>query len=248
MRIKKSLLVLLAYCLIVTAWFAVSLPRQLPVGIIPCSSDGEEEEKIIYLTFDDGPGKYTPKLLDILKKYKVKATFFVVNTKYIDTLTRIAQEGHTIGIHSMTHNYAQLYAGEDAYLDDLYQMQQIIYEYTGITTTMLRFPGGSSNTASKMYDPGLMTRLTKLVEDLGLQYFDWNVASCDTNASDTALKVLRQVVRGISGKKYAVVLQHDTLSHSVNAVEQIIVWGLENGYTFLPLEPDSPGCHHRVSN
>lgn len=210
-------------------------------------NDTAKGDKVIYLTFDDGPGAYTDKLLDILAKYNVQATFFVVNTGYISTVKRIAEEGHTVAIHSATHKFKEIYASEDAYFKDLYKMQDIIKSYTGQTATLIRFPGGSSNTVSS-FNQGIMTRLTKLVEEIGFTYFDWNVDSMDAGGAKTAKKVYQNVINGVSGKTNSVVLMHDIKSYTVDAVEKIIVWGLENGYTFLPLTENSPTCHHKVNN
>ena len=206
--------------------------------------------KVIYLTFDDGPGNYTEKLLGILKKYNVKATFFVCKTNRLDLLDDIVKDGHSIGIHSATHNYGKIYSSEDAFFKELYEMQDIIYQHTGVKTTLLRFPGGSSNSTSKKYNTGIMTRLTKAVESQGFQYFDWNVLSGDAIETESTAQVIKNVIEGIKNNKkdFSVVLQHDPEGFSVDAVEQIIQWGLNNGYTFLPLEPDSPVCHHKVVN
>ena len=211
--------------------------------------------KVIYLTFDDGPSKHTQRLLDLLEQYNAKATFFVVNTGYSmkKTLNAIVDGGHGLAIHTKTHEYSEIYASEEAFFNDLYAMQKIIKDATGITTTMMRFPGGSSNTISKQYCTGIMTQLTKAVQDQGFQYFDWNVSSGDaggvsgTKAEKTA-QVVTNVIKGIEGKKTAVVLQHDIWDYSVDAVEQILIWGLENGYTFQALTPNSPVCHHKVNN
>lgn len=211
--------------------------------------------KVIYLTFDDGPGKHTQRLLDLLEQYNAKATFFVVNTGYSmkKTLNAVVDGGHGLAIHTKTHEYSEIYASEEAFFNDLYAMQKIIKDATGITTTMMRFPGGSSNTISKQYCTGIMTQLTKAVQDQGFQYFDWNVSSGDaggvsgTKAEKTA-QVVTNVIKGIEGKKTAVVLQHDIWDYSVDAVEQILIWGLENGYTFQALTPNSPVCHHKVNN
>jgi peptidoglycan/xylan/chitin deacetylase (PgdA/CDA1 family) len=204
--------------------------------------------KVIYLTFDDGPGPRTPELLDILAKYNVKATFFVVNTKFIDTIARIAREGHTVGIHSTTHKFNEIYVNEDAYFHDLYTMQDIIRSFTGQESTILRFPGGSSNTVSAKYNQGIMSRLTQQVHEKGFRYFDWNVDSKDAGGAKTATQVYNNVVRGIGTKQYSIVLQHDIKGYSIDAVEGIIVWGLQNGYTFLPLTQDSPICQHNIKN
>ncbi len=208
---------------------------------------GGTNGKIIYLTFDDGPSAHTPYLLDILKKYGVKATFFVVNTGYIGTISRTVAEGHTVAIHSKTHNYKSIYASEEAYFDDLYQMQQIIKNHTGKTTYMVRFPGGSSNTVSS-FNPGIMTRLAQALGEKGFYYFDWNVSSGDAGLVDTRDEVFNNVIQGIKGRNASVVLQHDSHGYSVRAVEKIIIWGLVNGYTFLPMDEYSPGCHHRIRN
>ena len=203
--------------------------------------------KVIYLTFDDGPSAHTAELLDVLKKYNVKATFFVVNTSKISMIKRAAQEGHTVAVHSVTHDFKTIYASEEAYFKDLYKMQEIIRNYTGKTTKILRFPGGSSNTISK-FNKGIMTRLAAAVEAQGYRYFDWNVDSNDAGGAKTANQVFNNVVKGIGNKKYAVVLQHDTHGFSVDAVERIINWGLSQGYTFLPLTESSPACEHNIRN
>lgn len=210
-------------------------------------NDTTNPEKVIYLTFDDGPGPETPRLLDVLKKYNVQATFFVVNTRYISTIQRSAQEGHTIAIHTTTHVFKDIYASEEAYFQDLYTMQEIIRSHTGQTSMLLRFPGGSSNTISR-FNKGIMTRLTAAVEEKGFHYYDWNVDCNDAGGATTAQEVYMNTVNGIGDKQTAVVLMHDIKSYTVDAVEHIIVWGLDNGYTFLPLTADSPACHHSVNN
>ena len=202
---------------------------------------------VIYLTFDDGPGPNTQKLLDVLAKYDVKATFFVVKTGRLDLLSKIVDGGHSIGIHSLSHKYEEIYASEEAYLADIYGMQEIIREYTGVTTYLMRFPGGSSNKVSS-FNPGIMTRLTKLVEAEGFRYFDWNVSSGDAGGVETAEEVFNNVIHGCATKKCSIVLQHDTRSFSVDAVERIIQWGLANDYTFAALGMDSPCYHHNINN
>lgn len=208
----------------------------------------EPNGKVIYLTFDDGPSRHTGRLLDVLAKYGVKASFFVVNTGYKEMITRAAQEGHTVAIHTYTHRYSQIYASDEAFFADLHAMQDVIYQYTGEKTMLTRFPGGSSNTVSSAYSKGIMTRLTQSLRAQGYQYFDWNVSSEDAGGAKTSEEVYQNVINGISKCKNAVVLQHDTQGFSVDAVERIIAWGLCNGYTFQALTADSPACHHPVNN
>lgn len=214
------------------------------------------EGATIYLTFDDGPGPYTRQLLDVLKKHGVKATFFVCDkgATYNKIMKDIVDEGHAIAIHSKTHDYNKIYASEDAFFADLNAMSDIIYQNAGVRTTLMRFPGGSSNGVSR-FNPGIMTRLTQMVQDQGYQYFDWNVDSDDAGQARSADEVFYNVVhgknntwRGCEDGKISIVLQHDIHKYSVEAVEKIILWGLENGYQFKALDATSPTAHHGVTN
>ncbi len=233
----------------VTRTVTVKAPAVIrPSASVPASGTVVPGNKTIYLTFDDGPGPYTAKLLDVLKKYNVKATFFVIDTGYYNLLTRMANEGHAIGIHSTSHVYKTIYASEEAFLNDLYNMQTIIKNHTGITTMLTRFPGGSSNTVSA-FNPGIMSRLAKLITEKGFRYFDWNVSSGDAGETTSTSEVVRNIKNGVnSNGKYSIVLQHDIKNFSVNAVEEVIQWGLANGYTFAPLDMTSPTCRHGINN
>ena len=212
------------------------------------------EGKNIYLTFDDGPSAYTSKLLDILKKYNVKATFFVTDqglTKgYDDVLKRAYDEGHTIALHSSSHNYGYIYSSVNAYFDDLSAIQAKVERITGAKSTIVRFPGGSSNTISKNYDAGchIMSKLTKAVQAKGFRYFDWNVDSKDAGGAKTAGEVASNVINSLGNQHTYVVLQHDIKEYSVDAVETIIQFGISHGYTFQPLKMDSPRVEHSENN
>jgi peptidoglycan/xylan/chitin deacetylase (PgdA/CDA1 family) len=222
--------------------------RTVNVQAVPQPDVVMPNGKIIYLTFDDGPGPYTEDLLAVLAKYNVKVTFFTVNTKYISLVKEEIEAGHSVGIHSATHDYAKIYTSEDAYFADLKEQQDIIYNLTGVKTTLIRFPGGSSNAVSKHYCTGIMTKLTQAVTDQGFQYFDWNVTSGDAGETTSTDKVFENVVNGVKNRNVSIVLQHDIKKFSVDAVEKIITWGLANGYTFLPLDSTSPTAHHSVNN
>ncbi|MBQ5607576.1 MAG: polysaccharide deacetylase family protein [Oscillospiraceae bacterium] len=225
------------------------VPDTFPDAVIPTGGiTVEPNGKVIYLTFDDGPSAHTGKLLDILAKYDVKASFFVVNNSYIHMIERTAREGHTVAIHSYSHRYKDIYVSDNAFLADIEAMQKVIFDLTGQQSMLMRFPGGSSNTVSSAYNRGIMTRLTKKLQEIGYHYFDWNVDSFDAGGARTAEEVFHHVISGIGQLKNSVVLQHDIKPYSVDAVERIIVWGLCNGYTFKPLSYDSPGCHHIVHN
>ncbi len=220
-----------------------------PPVVIPTTSTNVvyPGKKTVYLTFDDGPCSYTKQLLDILKKYNVKATFFVTNTKYNYLISRMASEGHTVGLHTATHNYNKIYASEQAYFNDLEAIQKVVVAQTGKRTNIIRFPGGSSNAVSS-FNKGIMTRLASSVTKKGYRYFDWNVDSKDAGGAKTTSQVVNNVISGISKQDVSVVLQHDIKDFSVSAVELIIKWCMKNGYTFKALDASSPDCHHNIKN
>lgn len=218
------------------------LPLRNPETVDPGS-------KVICLTFDDGPGPYTERLLDVLGRYNVKATFFVTcrYPDYFDCIGRAYAEGHSIGVHSASHNYRAIYASEQAFFEDFEAVEELINAQTGSYASLCRFPGGSSNTVSR-FNRGIMTRLTQAVEDMGFQYFDWNVSSGDAGETTSTARVVSNIVEGCSEHEVSVVLQHDIKDFSVDAVEQVIVWGLNNGYVFAPLDESSPPVHHKLAN
>lgn len=205
---------------------------------------------VIYLTFDDGPGPYTSGLLDILKKYNVKATFFVTCGGSDDLIRREFDEGHTVALHTCSHNYAYLYSSVAAFFDDLYSVQNRVKNITGVAPTLTRFPGGSSNTVSAAYDGGahIMSTLASELPARGFTYFDWNISSGDAGGAYTTDAVAANVINSLVYDGNSVILQHDIKDFSVAAVEHIIVYGLEHGYTFARLESSSPTAHHGINN
>jgi len=225
----------------------VKAPVKKPTVTLPPINTVYPGEKTVYLTFDDGSCAYTSKLLDVLAKYNVKATFFVVNTGFNHLISRMASEGHAVGLHSATHDYRKIYASEEAYFNDLEAIQSVVVAQTGKRSKLIRFPGGSSNTVSS-FNRGIMSRLAVEVTQKGYRYFDWNVDSKDAGGATTTSEVVNNVISGISNRGVSIVLQHDIKLFSVNAVEQIIKWGLANGYTFKALDESSPVCHHGINN
>jgi peptidoglycan/xylan/chitin deacetylase (PgdA/CDA1 family) len=207
--------------------------------------------KTAYLTFDDGPSWLTPEILDILKKHNAHATFFVVNAvdNYKDVLNRMVNEGHTIGLHSATHKYDYIYSSEQAYFDDLNRIKDSVKRLTGYNSTLIRFPGGSSNTVSAKYNKGIMSRLTKEVQVRGFYYHDWNVDSGDA-AGANADRMISNIERVPSDKKYVNVLMHDAGSkrQTVLALDRIITYYEQNGYHLEALKESSPCVRHAVNN
>lgn len=205
----------------------------------------------IYLTFDDGPSlDITPKILDILKKNDVKATFFITfgdtSTDYL--LKRIHDEGHTLALHSYTHNYSKVYASESSYFNDLNKIRNRVYNATGVKSNIIRFPGGSSNTVS-YFNPGIMSRLTRLVEQKGYTYFDWNVSSGDASSHPTKKSVYNNVTRHL-GSGTNVVLMHDYSGNkaTLNALQDVIDYGKEHGYVFERITSSTPVIQHGIAN
>lgn len=228
---------------------SVSARRSVTVAGEMLSTPEVSEDKVVYLTFDDGPGAYTDALLDVLAEYGAKATFFVTGNRerYRDAITRAYNEGHAIGVHSYTHDYGEIYSGEEAFFDDFNRTQDMIYSLTGSYTQLCRFPGGSSNTVSR-FNSGIMTRLTAELERMQYRYFDWDVTAGDAGETRSTQCVIENIISGCAGKSHAVVLQHDIKDFSVAAVESVLQWGAENGYTFKALDLNSPTAHHGIAN
>lgn len=207
--------------------------------------------KVCYLTFDDGPSYNTLKILDILDKYGVRATFFVVGRGKLDYLKKIQESGSKIALHSNTHQYDLMYTDENAFFDDLNAISEKVKTLTGVETTLIRFPGGSSNQVSKKYNEGLMTRLTKLVTQKGYYYFDWNVDSGDASTGLLEKeKIVENVLNGAKNKKSICVLMHDTASKTttVEALPEIIEGLWKMGYHFEVLSPETEQFHHGKLN
>ena len=207
--------------------------------------------KIIYLTFDDGPSQYTGELLDILAKYNVKATFFVtgINRNYSYYIKQAFDQGHTIALHTNSHNYSVVYSSVDAYFNDLNAVNELVKSQTGSYSSLIRFPGGGSNTVSKNYSVGIMSKLASMVEEKGYRYFDWNVSSGDASGTIMSSDVYaNNIINGLGNGSYYVVLQHDTNINSIRAVGTVIEYGLSHGYSFKALDMGSPVVHHRIAN
>lgn len=204
--------------------------------------------KVIYLTFDDGPGSHTERLLDILDKYNVKATFFVTNQfkDYTHLIGEEARRGHVVAVHTLTHKWT-IYRSIESYMSDFNAMNEIIKNYTGEYANIFRFPGGSSNKVSISQSRGIMSALAAKMQQDGYQYFDWNVDSRDAENKSSA-QIKQNVISGVSRHDYSVVLMHDIKKNTVDVIEDIIIYGLTNGYTFETLNINSPTVHHGINN
>ena len=166
-----------------------------------------DDKDYVYLTFDDGPSKHTDSILYYLDKYNLKATFFVVpdgSEECAKRMRRIVDAGHTIGVHSSTHDYKQIYANVQAFLTDFKICYDRIYEATGVKCSLFRFPGGSINDFNEETRNEIIAEMTRR----GFVYFDWNVDSNDAGGADWT-EMYVGVLGQISGTNRAVVLMHD---------------------------------------
>lgn len=223
----------------------------IPPAPTPKPDELDPNKKVAYLTIDDGPSEYTPKLLSELKNLNVKATFFVT-FQFGDTpdkralIKQEADDGNTIGVHSWSHKYQICYANEQGFLDDFNRMANAIKQITGITPNLNRFPGGTDNTVSMTYSHEiLMPTVEKDVVAMGYKTFDWNAGGEDadpTNPSTTSDQFVRQILNDVGSQKKVVILMHDTIGLSVNAVPDVVRELRSEGYTFETLTPASPTC------
>ncbi len=212
------------------------------------------EKGVIFLTFDDGPSTYTSKILDILKKYNIKATFFVTSNGSDKLIKREYDEGHTVALHTATHSYKKVYASVDDYFKDLDKVKTRVKNITQEDATIIRFPGGSSNTVSK-FNKGIMTILTNEVLNRGYHYFDWNISVEDAGScankkstSDKEKCIYNNFVKGLSKNKMNVVLMHDIKSYTANKLEDMIKFAISKNYTFDKITMDTTQIHHKVNN
>ena len=208
--------------------------------------------KTVYLTFDDGPSENTQPVLDILDRYGIKATFFVtgMHPDYFPMIAKCYAAGHTIGMHTYSHEYDQVYASVDAYWNDLNQISDVVREQIGYVPCFIRFPGGSSNTISANYTKGIMTELAQEVQDAGYQYYDWD-ASCGDGAEHTADELVNATMADTSyGYKSVVFLMHDGVAKetTVEALPRIIEYFQSEGYEFAAIDRNTCVPHHGIGN
>ena len=205
---------------------------------------------VIYLTFDDGPRSGTTDIiLNVLKEQGVKATFFVTSGGPDDLIKRAYDEGHSIGLHTSSHDYSVVYASSDSYFNDLQIVSDRVERITGEKSKLIRFPGGSSNTISKKYSPGIMSYLTKEVVNRGYRYYDWNIDSRDAEGGKfDADQIAQFVISNLSHDKVNMVLMHDIKVTTKDAIGKIIDYGKANGYVFEAITPFTDMVVQRVNN
>lgn len=229
------------------------LPEEQTVGSVPeegAAVDGnileEGEHPKVYLTFDDGPSENTAKILDILKERNIKATFFVIGQEDEESKAlyrRIVDEGHTLGMHSFSHKYDVIYQSLDAFKEDMEHLQSYLEEVTGVTPTIMRFPGGSSNKVSNVN----IEEIIRYVKERGLTYYDWNVVSGDaTSQVYTPDELVANVMDDVVKYDTSVVLMHDSSAKAttVDALLPMIDQLQELGAELLPIDDTTKPIQH----
>lgn len=209
----------------------------------------DETLRKVYLTFDDGPSPNTNAILDVLAQYEIKATFFLVGKEGKEAesaMRRIAEEGHTVGMHSYTHKYDQIYASEEAFAEDFIKLQDYIYDVTGVKSLYFRFPGGSSNQVSRT-DINL---LIDWVHGQGVEYYDWNASSKDSSPIDySAEQIVENCITDIKKYDEVIVLLHDAKNKNatVEALPALIeeIQAMENT-VILPITEYTMPIQHRT--
>lgn len=219
-------------------------------AVVNAMAEEEDGARKVYLTFDDGPSSNTDRILDILDEYDVKATFFVVGReeeKYRPLYNRIVQEGHTLGMHSYSHKYNEIYQSVDSYAEDLCKLQEFLYDMTGVMCRYCRFPGGSSNSVSNVD----MHDLIGYLDERNMVYFDWNVSSGDAASGYISPEeIVANCTGNLESFDEAIILMHDASNKNstVEALPQLIetIQAMEDT-KIVPISDDTEPIHH-ISN
>lgn len=214
-----------------------SYTKLYPELYVTPPAEFRQDEKTVYLTFDDGPSQRTLEILTILKKYDIKATFFMSGSETAEgkaIMKKVADEGHSIGIHSNLHDYGEIYKNVDNYLADFEHTSNIIYEATGVKPDICRFPGGSINNFNRFIYKQLISEITRR----GYVYYDWNVSGEDANVNATWTSIYRNVLNNMENQDRAVILLHDSAGKeaTVSVVEDLIIELQRRGYSFDKLD------------
>lgn len=192
------------------------------------------EDNMVYLTFDDGPSDNTLEILQILDKYNIKATFFVTGNageKGKAILKEIVDCGHSIGIHTYSHDFNTIYVNMNSFLEDFNNIFNYVYEATGVKPNIVRFAGGSINT----YNRFMYQQMCAEVMRRGFVYYDWNVSGEDACLDANWTSIYNNVTKGMKDKERAIILLHDKYN-TVLTVEDIIIYIKNKGYSFDRLD------------
>lgn len=207
-------------------------------------ADDSSNEKVIYMTFDDGPSyKITNQILDILNEKEVKATFFLIGYKIQDRneiVKRIYKDGHGIGLHSYSHKTKQVYKSQDAFIKEMKMTEDAIYDVVGIRPKIIRFPGGSIGHLNYQFHQKLQQE--------GYRVFDWNARISDGFVPSKSPDVLyKEAIKTGSKWNTVFLLMHccETDKNTVKALPKIIDYYKEKGYEFRVINENTPEYYFR---
>ena len=195
------------------------------------------EEKVAYLTFDDGPSEsVTPLILDVLKNNNIKATFFVLGSRVElspELVKRAYDEGHYIANHGYSHVYKQIYASPESILAEYTQTNDAIRVAIGepeYQSHLLRFPGGSRGSAYE----DVIQQSIELLKTNGITYLDWNALTGDSEGKKTKEAMLQRLQETVEGKNSVVILMHDASDKilTYEVLQDVINYLTEQGYRF----------------
>lgn len=227
----------------------VTVKRYVTVSDIVSPDSGTIKNGTIYLTFDDGPSSVTTgTILDILKEENIKATFFVTNNGPDYLIKRMYDEGHTIGLHTASHVYSNIYSSLNNYFSDLRIVSDRVKRITGQESRIVRLPGGSGNTISKHYSQGIMQAISNELFNRGYRYYDWNIDSQDAATAKTGQAVANNVISHLSKNKVNMILMHDIKTWTRDGIRSIIRYGKEQGYNFEGIDMDTYMIRHKIKN
>nr|MBP3598273.1 polysaccharide deacetylase [Eubacterium sp.] len=206
----------------------------------------EPEVKRVYLTFDDGPSKETKRVLDVLKEKNVKATFFCIGREdeYSQKIyKRIVKEGHTLGMHSYSHIYQEIYGSLDGFKKDFHRISDHLNKITGVRPSIYRFPGGSSNSVV----PFSIEEYASFLQEQSVVYQDWNVIAANGTTDNVSKEeMVRSVMDGVARYDTSIVLMYDSADKKMTAdsLGEIIDQLQAGGYEILPLDSNVVSIHH----
>ncbi|MGV3464473.1 MAG: polysaccharide deacetylase family protein [Heyndrickxia sp.] len=196
-------------------------------------SPSTKAQKVVYLTFDDGPSTSSAKTLQLLKKYHAKATFFMLEPnikKYQSIVKQMVKDGNSVGSHGVTHDIHKIYRSPNSFVKEMNQTSQTLKNITGVNSQLIRVPYGSV--------PYMKPAFRKASGAEGFIMWDWDIDSDDwqTTHGEFVQKIKNQV-ENCSGTRPVVVLMHEKTT-TVKYLEQVLQYFQQKGYKMEAISPN----------
>ena len=241
---KKKYLSGIEVLLLVTFYLFVNCYSFISPKVLAYSLLSKDEEKVIYLTFDDGPSVMTDSVLDILKENHVKATFFLIGNQIKGqeaVVKRIYNEGHSIGLHTYTHTYKKIYPSRKGFINEMLKTQSEINSLTGIKPTIIRFPFGSRK--------HLTMSFLEQLHSYNFKVYDWNANMSDGIKARTPIDQLyREATKTTITEHPIILLMHCDYMHKNTcvALPKVIKFYKNNGYEFKIIDDGTPENYYPI--